>query len=124
MAYFEQPIEAVNCACDIQKHFEFFTTSHGHKMQIRIGFYQGYVELDKDHPYGDTVNVAARMASLARGGQTVTTSETIENLPDEKKALCRSFSRFKVKGKSEPLDTVEVVWSLDNVTSIFIFIPS
>ncbi len=120
MAYFEQPIEAVNCACDIQKHFEFSTTSHGHKIKIRIGFYLGSVELDKGHPYGDTVNVAARVASLARGGQTVTTSETIVDLPEDKKALCRPFSRVKVKGKSEPLDTVEVIWSLDDATSIFI----
>lgn len=120
MAYFGQPLEAVNCACDIQKHFAFSTTSHGHKIKIRIGFYQGYVELDRGHPYGDTVNVAARIAALARGGQTVTTSETIENLPDDKKALCRPFCRVKVKGKSEFIDTVEVVWSLDDATSIFI----
>jgi len=120
MAYFEQPLDAVNCTCDIQKHFEFSTTSHGHKIKIRIGFYKNYVEIEKGHPYGDTVNVAARVASLARGGQTVTTTETIADLPDDKKNLCRPFSRVKIKGKSKPINAVEVVWTLDDATSIFI----
>ena len=119
MAYFEEPLSAVNCACEVHKYFEFLPTSHGQKIKIRIGFFQGYVELDKGHPYGNTVNVASRLASLARGQQTVTTTETVENLPDHKKALCRPLSRVKVKGKSEPLDTVEIVCNQEDATSIF-----
>ncbi len=120
MAYFEASLDAVDCACSIQKHFEFSTTSHGHKINVRIGFHKGNIELDEGHPYGDTVNIAARVASLAKGGQTVTTAETIAEIPDYKKSLCRPFGRLEVKGKSEPLNTVEVVWSLDDATSVFI----
>jgi adenylate cyclase len=120
MAYFENPLEAVRSACDLQKHFRFAETSHGQKINIRIGFHLGPVELDEEHPYGDTVNIAARIASLAKGGQTVTTAESIEGLPEYTKSLCRPFGRVEVKGKSNPLNTMEVIWSLDDATDVFI----
>lgn len=119
MAYFESSLDATNCACDIQQYFSFTPTSKGHKINIRIGFHKGPVELDKGHPYGDTVNVASRVASLAQGGQTITTHDTSKELPSNKMQLCRPFSRVKVKGKSAPLDAVEVVWDLDDATSLF-----
>ncbi|MFZ0449476.1 MAG: adenylate/guanylate cyclase domain-containing protein [Desulfatiglandaceae bacterium] len=120
MAYFENPLEAVNCACDLQKHFKFTATSHGHKINVRIGFHKGPIELDKGHPYGDTVNIAARIASLAKGGQIVTTVETTEGLPEYSKSVCRPFGRLEVKGKSNPLNTMEVVWAMDDATRLFI----
>lgn len=119
MAYFESSEDAANCACDIQQYFAFTPTSKGHKINIRVGFHRGPVQLDKGHPFGDTVNVASRVASLAQGGQSITTAETIADFPDAKKDLCRPFTRVKVKGKSESIDTVEIVWDLDDATSLF-----
>ncbi|PCJ46578.1 MAG: hypothetical protein COA99_02565 [Moraxellaceae bacterium] len=119
MAYFETSVDAVSCACDIQQHFSFTPTSKGHKINIRIGFYKGPVELDNGHPFGDTINVAARVTSLAQGGQTMTTADTVEGLPEDKMDLCRPYNKVKVKGKSEAIDTVEVVWDLDDATSLF-----
>ena len=120
MASFKSSADAFNCACDIQKHFSFTQTSHGHRIEIRIGFCRGPVELDKaSKPYGDTVNVASRVTALARGSKTITTSETVDTLSEDKKSLCRPFNRVRVKGKSRPLDTVEVVWSQDNATCLF-----
>ena len=119
MAYFEQSLDAVNCACLIQKHFDCTKTTQGHRVQLHIGFCKGPVELDQGQPYGDTVNVAARLTSLARGGQIVTTWETVGDLPEIKKALCRPFTRARVKGKSEPLDTVEIIWSQEDATAVF-----
>ncbi len=120
MAYFENSLEAVRSACDLQKHFKFAETSHGQKIHVRIGFHKGPVELDKGHPYGDTVNIASRIASLAKGGQTVTTAESIQGLPEYTKSLCRPFGRVEVKGKSNPLNTMEVIWSLDDATDVFV----
>ena len=119
MAYFESAKNAADCACDIQQFFAFTPTSKGHRINIRIGFHKGPVQLDKGHPFGDTVNVAARVAALAQGGQSIATSETVANLPGDKKQLCRPFTRVKVKGKSEAINTVEIVWDLDDATSLF-----
>lgn len=120
MAYFHDTSDAIDCACDIQHFFSTTTTSHGHAMFIRIGFYQGDVQLDKGHPYGDTVNTASRMASLAQGGQVITTRQTASSARKELQQICRPFSEMKVKGKSEAMDVVEVVWNEDDATSIFI----
>lgn len=120
MAYFQAVDDAVDCACQIQQHFSSTTSSHGHQMFVRIGFYRGDVQLDKGHPYGDTVNTASRMASLAQGGQIITTRESVSSACNEYQGICRPFSEMMVKGKSEALDVVEVVWNEDDATSIFI----
>ena len=120
MSYFSHSNQAIDCACDIQQHFASSTTSHGHSIYIRIGFHRGDVQLDKGHPYGDTVNTASRMASLAQGGQIITTKGSIENIEPLLLEKCRPFSEMKVKGKSETLEVMEVVWNQDDATSIFI----
>ena len=120
MAYFSNSNSAIDCACDIQHHFSVTTTSHGHSMLVRIGFYRGDVQLDKGHPYGDTVNTAARMASLAQGGQIITTGGSVVGVDPVLAEKCRPFSEMKVKGKSEALDVVEVVWNEDDATSLFL----
>ncbi|WP_022668100.1 adenylate/guanylate cyclase domain-containing protein [Desulfospira joergensenii] len=119
MAWFEHSLDAVNCACSIQKHFCFSNTSCGQKVRVHIGFCRGRAELDQGKPYGDTVNVAARLTSLARAGQIVTTRKTLEDLSEEKRTLCRPLPRARVKGKSKPLDTVEILWNQEDATAIF-----
>ena len=120
MAYFSDSNAAIQCACDIQTYFSSSTTSHGHSIFVRIGFYRGDVQLDKGHPYGDTVNTAARMASLAQGGQIISTQGSVSGVDPDLAEKCRPFSEMKVKGKSEALDVVEIVWNEDDATSIFI----
>jgi adenylate cyclase len=118
MAYFVHPKEAIICGCDIQQHFNNSTASNRHRIGVRIGFHKGQVQLDQGHPFGDTVNVASRMASLALGGQIVTTNETIDDLPPIFLSRCRPLSTVRVKGKSELLDTCEVVWDQNDATVV------
>ena len=119
MAYFVHPEEAITCGCDIQQYFNDSTTVHNHRIGVRIGFHKGRVELDKGHPFGDTVNVASRMASLAMESQIVTTNETIADLPPIFLSRCRPLNTIRVKGKSQPLNTSEVVWDQNDATLIF-----
>jgi len=116
LSYFHKAEDAFDCACEIQIHFSNFLTSHGHPMKIHIGFYQGPVKMHLNHPYGDSVNVAARLTSLAKNGQIITTANTITSLSPDKKSRCRPFRYVKVKGKSDPLDTMEVMWDFQDST--------
>ncbi len=118
MAYFTDPEEAISCACNIQQHFNASTTSHKRRISVRIGFHKGQVALDKGHPFGDTVNVASRVASLALGGQIMTTDDTISDLPPEFSLICRPFGTVRVKGKSKPLATRKVIWNQSDATVI------
>ncbi|MDL1963508.1 MAG: adenylate/guanylate cyclase domain-containing protein [Deltaproteobacteria bacterium] len=119
MAYFVHPKEAITCGCDIQQYFNESTTVHNHRIGVRIGFHKGRVELDKGHPFGDTVNVASRVASFAMEGQVVTTNETIADLPPILLSRCRPLNTIRVKGKSQSLNTSEVVWDQNDATLIF-----
>ena len=49
--------------------------------------------------FGDAVNVAARMAGLAKGGQIIATQQTTDELPQTLRANTRPLDRIAVKGK-------------------------
>jgi len=74
MAEFGSPVEAVRVAVEIQKTlsenlFERLSDlPSGYRMQFRIGINLGDVIADGDSLYGDAVNIAARLESLADPG--------------------------------------------------------
>jgi len=80
------------------------------KLSIRIGLHFGQVIEDDNDIFGDAVNVAARMAGIAKGGQIITTAETFAALPDELTAQVRQIDLTHVKGKEEMLEVYEVMW--------------
>ena len=71
LAEFASVVDAVGCAVQIQKHLK--ENNEGlplnRKMEFRIGINTGDVIQDGDRIYGDGVNVAARIESLADAGE-------------------------------------------------------
>ena len=70
LAMFEAVVDALSCAAHIQRELE--TRNEGlpdeRKVQFRIGVNLGDVIEDRGDIYGDGVNIAARLESLARPG--------------------------------------------------------
>lgn len=87
-------------------------------MAIRVGLHYGSAILEGGDVFGDAVNVAARMAGLAKGGQIITTQQTAEALPPVLRASTRHLDRIPVKGKSDLIDIFEVIWQPEDVTRI------
>jgi adenylate cyclase len=85
-------------------------------MAIRIGLHHGPAILEGGDVFGDAVNVAARMAGLAKGGQIITTQDTAELLHSALRSSTRHLDRIPVKGKSEDIDIFEVIWQSEDVT--------
>ena len=79
-------------------------------LTIRVGLHYGSAILEGGDVFGDAVNVAARMAGLAKGGQIILTRQTTEELPPMLVHITRHLDQVPVKGKSEPIDICEVVW--------------
>lgn len=75
---------------------------------LRIGLHHGPALFDNDDWYGDTVNLAARIAAVATPGQILTTGELLEHLPTPLRALTDEFARIEVKGRSEPVRIARV----------------
>ena len=93
--------------------------SRDYKIAIRIGAHQGPVIESEGDIYGDAVNLAARVGALARGGKTLISGYTFEQLPAESRKRCRLFTTTTVKGKELPIDVYDVVWEqTDELTRI------
>ena len=83
---------------------------------IRIGMHFGSCILEGGDVFGDAVNVAARMAGIAKGSQIITTQDTAAALSPAMRSSTRHLDRIPIKGKSEDVDIFEVIWQADDVT--------
>ena len=97
-------------AMDMQTVVNALVVTKGVKRMIRVGFHAGPVIEEKGDVFGDTVNVAARMAGLAKGMQIMTTRATVDALPAALRASTRPIATLAVKGKAEELVVCEVLW--------------
>lgn len=90
-----------------------------YKIAIRVGAHHGpIIESDGD-VFGDAVNIAARVAALARSGKTMITGYTREQLADSTRKHCQHFICTTVKGKEQPIDVFDVVWEqTDELTTV------
>jgi class 3 adenylate cyclase len=82
----------------------------GVPLAIHAGFHSGQVlESDAD-VFGDTVNVAARLCSLAKGGQTLLAASTLAELPIALSSRTRCLDAHSVKGKEADVEVHELLW--------------
>lgn len=110
IAEFASVVEAVRCAVEIQDAIgaENRDLPEARQMWFRIGINLGDVMQDGDDLYGDGVNVAARLESLADPGG-IMVSETVFNLTNRHLAFGYDFAGpQKVKGQDEPIPSYRV----------------
>jgi len=77
-------------------------------LDIHIGINYGTIVLDRGGIFGDVVNVAGRMQSIAKPGEIITTESVVEQLSDAERRQIRLLDSQTVKGKSEPMNIYEV----------------
>lgn len=124
MCTFPSAEQALDAACAMQRAMQQAQFEAGHKLMVRIGFHFGEVLSDANDVHGDTVNVAARVASITRATQIMTTLAVAKELPMHVRASLRQVMRAEFKGKQERLDIFQVVWEQDDGESTRIGIPA
>jgi class 3 adenylate cyclase len=77
---------------------------------IHIGCHFGPVLEKAGDVYGDTVNLAARVAGLAKIGQIITTADTVGNLTPALVERARKLHSTPVKGKQDAVAIYEFLW--------------
>jgi hypothetical protein len=82
----------------------------GKQLTIRVGFHFGPVIKDGGDVFGDSVNVAARMAGLALSGQALTDASTVAALSAQLREATRQINALPVKGKAEEVEVHELLW--------------
>ncbi|MEA1973145.1 MAG: adenylate/guanylate cyclase domain-containing protein, partial [Candidatus Cloacimonadota bacterium] len=112
MAAFHKSDEAISAAILMQKVLDDYNNENPQdKIEIRIGVHFGQVNEQDNDLFGDTVNTAARIESLAVG-DTIFVSEKInENLTNYKSIY---IGDFDVKGKLEPVTVFGILWKPDS----------
>lgn len=119
MAAFPDPDHAVEAATRIQTKL---VQETGSQLGVRIGFHAGPTAESDGHPYGDTVNVAARMVNLAKSGQIITNHQTAKDLSEDNQVRMRVVDKTFIKGKSNPYVIHEVIWD-ESESTILLTLP-
>jgi class 3 adenylate cyclase len=79
MASFTSVQQALRCAIALQQTFHGAAPVHGHLLRIRVGLNAGEPIAEGDALFGESVNVAERIAGLAQGGE-ILASQVVREL--------------------------------------------
>lgn len=106
MLSFESGTAAIKCARDIQKQIR----KELKPIKIRMGINTGEVmRREGEHPFGQAVVVASRIASKAEGEQ-ILVSDVTKQLASGSKFPFVEKGRFKPKGFTDRIKLYEVSW--------------
>jgi len=111
MAEFSSVVDAVQCAVKLQENIEAANAElpEDRKMQFRIGVNLGDVIYDGEQVYGDGVNIAARIETLAEPGG-VSISRTVYNHAHKKLKFGYEYQgEHQVKNIKDPVRVYKVL---------------
>jgi class 3 adenylate cyclase len=98
---------ALACAVEIQRSLIDHRRSQGFAPQLRIGLHSAEVNTEEGLYQGAGVNIAARIAALAEGGQIVASRETVEHLEESRITDVRMV---ELKGIARAIEVVTLPW--------------
>lgn len=98
---------AIECASAIQRALADHTTATGFALDVRIGLHTGQASRHGDDYSGTAVNIAARVAALAAGGEILATADTLAQAPDVITSDARDVS---LKGVTARARVASIAW--------------
>lgn len=118
MCVFRRADDAVDAACEMQQAID-AKRPGGQHVRIHIGLHYGPVLVEGDDVFGDTVNTAAYLTSVAIAGQIMLTDTTQRNLSPEIKENARAVFTAVLKGATEESTVYQMIWhhDTDDLTS-------
>ena len=115
VSQFREAEEAFHAACAMQEATAGFAPEPA--LKIKIGYTYGPVVIKDRDVFGDTVNVCARLVSLAGPSQVLTTRPTVASLPAPLQLRCRELYATRVRGRTSEITVCEVLWRPDPDTT-------
>ncbi|MBA4054746.1 MAG: guanylate cyclase, partial [Marivirga sp.] len=92
LSIFNSAIDAVLCAIEIQQHLQ-----KDPKVDLRIGIHTGDVTVDNDEIYGDGVNLASRIESLAVAGSVFISEKVFDEVKNQESIQVQALGYFELK---------------------------
>jgi formylglycine-generating enzyme required for sulfatase activity/class 3 adenylate cyclase len=111
IAVFDSPLEAVRCAIVIQQNMSGRNTSQPRDLWIeyRLGVNLGDVIIEEGDIYGDGVNIASRLESIADPGQVFISGGIYEQIKNKLVCGYESLGDRKVKNITDPVRVYRVL---------------
>jgi class 3 adenylate cyclase len=117
LAYFDAAEPAVHAAHSMQVALEAPGSEvHAEGVRVRVGVATGTAVLDAGDIYGDVVNVAARLTSLAGADEVFMAGETYEGLPPSMKDNVRVIDQLALRGRPDWVLVYQYLWKQEGAT--------
>jgi len=125
LCIFEDPSHASAAASDMQHRISNLSADHPEfpRIALRIGFEQGPLIQTEEGVFGTTVYSAARLVSLAKAGQILSTKETIGAISGDEPVETRFFGRQVLRGQPQEREISEILWDIGDRTDRTTFLP-
>jgi TolB-like protein/class 3 adenylate cyclase/Tfp pilus assembly protein PilF len=95
---FGSAISAVNCAVQLQQ-----TLHEEYKIPVRIGLHIGDIIYDNEGVFGDAVNIASRIESLAVPGSVLISEKLFDEIKNHPLLPAKNLGQFELKNVKQPV---------------------
>jgi len=95
---FNSAIDGVRCAIDIQQQLR-----QEPKVDLRIGIHTGDVTVEEEAIYGDGVNLASRIESLAVPGGIFISEKVFDEIKNQENIQTSELGYFELKNVKQPI---------------------
>lgn len=109
LCIFKRPASALLAAIDIHDAARKPSSDKELQCEMKIGIHSGEFLIEDGQLFGDTVNVAARLSELAKGGQTLLTAEVRHRANGIPEDDFRPLSEISLRGKTKALTLYELL---------------
>jgi len=120
---FSSVVDAVRCAVEIQRGMTERNADlpEDRRIDFRIGINLGDVIVDGDDIFGDGVNVAARLETLAEPGGICVSRTVRDHVQDKLSFAFQDLGDQRMKNIARPIRVMRVILDADGLTMIAIW---
>lgn len=118
MSVYEDPADGIRAAVAIMKKLQDYNRGRTERehIHVRAGLNFGVGIVEEKDVYGDLVNVASRVESLASADEIYVTEDMYRSVKQNDEFILRYVNALPVKGKSVPLKVYRVVWQHEELS--------
>ena len=98
LSIFNSAVDGVNCSAQIQQSLQ-----QEPKVDLRIGIHTGDISMEEDTIFGDGVNLASRIESLAVPGSIFISEKVYDDIKNQENLTAREMGYFELKNVIKPV---------------------